>query len=447
MATLDTSLALQVPDSLSTFLKDNPLKGQPMPAVGKQDFNALVNSKTTGMPVSQAYDLDKELEEKKKDNRGFLQQTVDTAEQFKFALDKTGLEIQDLEIVYDLMPDPDNPELLERKRKVAAEIRELGKNPRIGTAEKWAGATGSLGRYFYESGWRGVAGAIAAGVPTAGILAASGMGAAVSVPAGIVAAKWGSAASAGYFIYKIETAAAYKEMLEYVDPVTKEKVDPNIAKATAYGVGVLNGLSELVQIRRIIKTIPGGEAILQKSIRETGQKLLKSKAYQSLMARFVRRYGPAVGLNTLQEIQQESVTMMGVELAKNLTNNLKGTNLGGIDPYEVGERIRETAVESAMGFSVIMLPGSVVSAYHSGASKEEIAKLTAPPVIDDTTDAEIQAALGGQVENIEGIKLTEELIMAETEEVVEVEREAKEILTEQEGLLEQMYQVRACMGL
>jgi len=83
----------------------------------------------------------------------------------------------------------------------------------------------------------------------------------------------------------IEAGLAYDELLELKDSEGRG-LDPRIAKGAAAGVGIINGLIEMAQIRLLLKTIPGGEKLLSGAIRSTTKKVIESATLKNLALKY-----------------------------------------------------------------------------------------------------------------------------------------------------------------
>lgn len=166
-------------------------------------------------------------------------------------------------------------------------------------------------------------------------------------------------------IGEIEGGLAYDELLDL-------KVDPSIAKAAATGVGVINGLIELAQIKLLLKGIPGADKILSSSIREAVKKAVTSKSLKRLALRAAGRYAGVITAETAQEVAQESTNIVADELGKSLTNRLKGTNLPHATKSEIVNRLVDTAKQSALAFSVMTLPGGISGTVRDVGQRTEV---------------------------------------------------------------------------
>lgn len=186
----------------------------------------------------------------------------------------------------------------------------------------------------------------------------------VTVPAAFALA-FGIGVSTGsaQFIMQVEAGLSMYGMVQ-------EGIDPNVAAAASLGVGIINSLIEVVQIADILKSIPGVDQVINQAIRKTSKELVKSGILKSL-ARGVMRGGKHTAIETLQELWQESTNIAAEELGKQLTNALNEVTVRpggrGVAPKrleattirEIVERYKQTAIDSALGFGVIQIPGTI----------------------------------------------------------------------------------------
>lgn len=132
-------------------------------------------------------------------------------------------------------------------------------------------------------------------------------------------------------------------------------IDPNIARASAFGIGVVNAGIEVLQLGTLAKTVPGVDKLFSKAITDT----LANKALKDRLLSLAGRYAATVATETSQEVAQESTNIVFEELAKQVNNALLNTDIPRADADKIMDRLYETAVESAKGFSVIAAPGFI----------------------------------------------------------------------------------------
>jgi hypothetical protein len=159
-------------------------------------------------------------------------------------------------------------------------------------------------------------------------------------------------------VTEIEGGLMFAELANMKDS-NGSRLNKNSAIAISTGVGLLNGALELAQIDEIIKTIPGGKKILRKGIASSIRKIVKNKSLIKIAANKAMAYGKSVGIETLQELSQESVSIAGGELGKFLHNQANEGKMTHANADEIVSRLKQTGIESAKAFSVISLPGHV----------------------------------------------------------------------------------------
>ncbi len=210
---------------------------------------------------------------------------------------------------------------------------------------------------------------LAMGLSAAGIAAVAGQaGPQVALPEEIVTVP-GAFAAFGTVgtIYggakratEIEAGLMFDELLQMKGP-NGERIEPQIAIAIAHGVGFVNGLLEVAQIDELIKTIPGGKSILRKGIKTAISKTIKNKTLLKLAGKQLWSYSKTISIETLQELGQESSTIVGGELAKYLRNRADDGDIPHASVDEIMSRYKNTAIQSIQAFSVLAAPGHVGS--------------------------------------------------------------------------------------
>ena len=152
---------------------------------------------------------------------------------------------------------------------------------------------------------------------------------------------------------KREAGLAYADISNMKDK-QGNPIDQRVARAAALGIGVINGALEVGQLKVLFESVPGLDKLFSKAIMDT----VKSKFIKERLADVAFKYGQNITLETLQEVGQESSNVIFEEIAKKVTNNLKGTDFEPEKVEEVFNRLKETAVQSAKAFSVMMAPGA-----------------------------------------------------------------------------------------
>lgn len=147
-------------------------------------------------------------------------------------------------------------------------------------------------------------------------------------------------------IGKIESGLAYMEMLD-------AGIDPNIAAAASVGVGVINAALEIGQLKGVL-------APFRKLINDTTSKVVRDGILMNVV-KGVARYGKDVSKETLQEVAQDAVNITFTELAKRWDNEANNKNIPYATAQEAFNQLKETAIQSALGFAGMHLPGHALT--------------------------------------------------------------------------------------
>lgn len=168
----------------------------------------------------------------------------------------------------------------------------------------------------------------------------------------------GSTAGAFESALRKEAGLAVSDIIRFTD-AQGNQIDPNIARAAAFGIGVVNAGIEVSQLKTLLKTIPGMDKLFSTAILEA----VTSKTVKEKLLNLAESYASTVLLKeTAPEVAQESSNIVFEELSKQVNNALKGTNIDPATVDQVLTRIHDTAVESVKAFSVMAAPGNVVRA-------------------------------------------------------------------------------------
>lgn len=169
------------------------------------------------------------------------------------------------------------------------------------------------------------------------------LGPQIAVPEEIVSVPWmaikGYQAGSAKYIYQIETASAYDNMIA-------QGVDPEIAKKTAVGVGIINAGLEMAEIGTIAKSIPGVKQAIATA---------KNEALETTVKSLTKDYLKTAVIETGQEITQEIVGIYGENISKSIDNKVNGkelqTDFNLFSQQNFG-RLLDTGTEMMLGMLV-----------------------------------------------------------------------------------------------
>ena len=167
--------------------------------------------------------------------------------------------------------------------------------------------------------------------------------------------------------YEIEAGLAYNEMLE-------NGVSEKTARNVAAIVGGVNAGLEALQLDELAKSVQ----ILKNN-------LLTGEASKRLSQYLIEK-GLSLGNETLQEVLQEGSTIAGAQIANKIDKG-EWAYSGG----EVADRLKDTAVSSALSFGIAGLPSTVIDStniYRAGKRSQQLAQQAAQQGAQERTDVQ-----------------------------------------------------------
>ena len=208
-------------------------------------------------------------------------------------------------------------------------VLEGGKGAAIG-----AGIFGTLGVAFGPVG-------VAAGLKT-GAAAGAAIGGAVGI--------WNATA-------KLEGGNAILAFSELTDE-QGNRIDPALADFAGRGVGFVAGSLEAIGIGVILK--PFGKAVAP-LLRGGVSKALQNQTVRRAFLKGAQVWGTTVGAEVATETAQQGVSLIGEQFARSRSNSLGNTSFDAIPLERVGAELVETAVHTAVGMTLLAVPGGAVT--------------------------------------------------------------------------------------
>lgn len=161
--------------------------------------------------------------------------------------------------------------------------------------------------------------------------------------------------------FQMEAGHAAAEFMAIKDE-NGEALDPAIAKTAGVAVGAINAALEMIGGKAVLKTLPGGEKLLQSFTRGGVKQALKNRSVREALLTVGRRYGAAVGTEGLTEMAQEAVNIIAGEIAKNIDEQLHDTYYEDADSQESVQRVLEAGKKAAAAAVMLGAPGTAWSA-------------------------------------------------------------------------------------
>ena len=402
-----------------------------------KSVQALVDSEALGISPSDAYRYQDAIADGVKMNKNAIiaSRRTNTMDRISQSW-QTGIKQNQLGLIgYDYLTTG-NPALLEELNKVGMPtedetfVSEGRLEEAFRAAAKMTPMMLHIGKESFE---KGLPVSVGAGLAVA-ILGQMGPQVAlpeelVTVPIAAAAGmKVGATAAAFHEALKLEGGLALSEIIQFKD-AEGTQIDPDIARAAAFGIGAVNAALELAQIKTLLKTIPGMDKIVGQAVMDT----VTSKVLIEKLTAIAGLYAGTIAKETGLEVAQESTNIVFSEIAKNVNNAVKGTDIDPASVDEIVNRLYDTAVESAQAFSVMAAPGNIVRA---GMPTKDKAKTpgttpTKAPVVETEKAPSTQPFILGVNEDANGeVKsfTMADPVSGETFEVAALRTEDKETL-------------------
>ena len=134
-------------------------------------------------------------------------------------------------------------------------------------------------------------------------------------------------------------------------------MDRNAARVAAVLTGVVNAGLEHFQLSTFLKNVPGGDRLVQFFSKTGMKKLLTIPTVRSALAEIGKKYIGGIATESIQEMAQETATILGGELGKILS----GQEFAGLDLEESIDRVLETGAQTVGTMAVSFLPGAAMN--------------------------------------------------------------------------------------
>lgn len=293
------------------------------------------------------------------------------------------------ELAYQLMEQGgESPELQKRMEELYAQMPPEDTIKRsLGTKALKAAAQfiPSQARSFSAGAWEGMAVA-GAGAALASPAAATGLGA-LSIPTiATLGFTVGSAHGSVEKARQLEAGALYADLIRYKDPITGERINPQVAATAAKVYGGMAAVVELFQAESFFKQFPGLRQAAQDAIVDKAAKAARAGVVQRQLFKLAgeasstaRDTAADIIGNTAEETLQELLNIGAEEFAKQVTDRVDGTTLTPATQRDIQDRIVETMVGTAIGMGVLSgIPSGarlLVGGAQAGAGAAKVAAI------------------------------------------------------------------------
>lgn len=238
---------------------------------------------------------------------------------------------------------------------------------------------------------------------TAGPLALGGLiagpqAAPVTIPLVLAALKYGHRAGAMQFIGEVEAAMSYRQMIH-------EGIDPSVAGPVSVGVGLINAPLEYLQYSALLK--PFAKYFQSHIWRQAASQATQKAVAGGVLTRVAKGIAFGAGRTVQESVEeglQQGVQGIGREIAVEISNQVKGTELEH-EWNQILPDMLQAMTHAALGFAVLQVPGTMLSTYQAVAQKKagEAGPVRGP--VEGPVEGPVKGPVGAEtgVETIEEI--------------------------------------------
>ena len=166
----------------------------------------------------------------------------------------------------------------------------------------------------------------------------------------------GSRTGAAEYSFRQEAGAAYREYKAFRDE-DGQPLDNATATVAASVAGGLSAGLELFGLETLVKSFPGGERVLGGVTRDSVKAALRNPTVRRAFADLGKRFAGVWSVETLTEVMQEGVVILGGEIAKGMDEG----DFEGLTGEQLQARLTETLTQAAQGMVLLSAPGPVTN--------------------------------------------------------------------------------------
>jgi len=174
-----------------------------------------------------------------------------------------------------------------------------------------------------------------------------------AVGAGLIA---GTVAFSSGYVAKVE-AGALASTLRNLKDDKGNPIDLKVVRTFSLAYGAVAGALEAVEIKLLLKTVPGLDKMMKDIVQKSVTKLIKDGSVAKFLLASSGRYAKFLSGETAIEVAQEGTSIIMEELAKNVHELETDGVIDGVTAEEVVTRLKDTAYSSVLGFGILGAPG------------------------------------------------------------------------------------------
>jgi len=288
------------------------------------------------------------------------------------------------------------------------QARTMEDDPRVSSTERWIERSTSdvAGQYYAQMKGTlkyGAAGAVIGGY------GGSTAGAVGAIPGAVGGFGTGIFYGRGAEIFDASLGAQTIEKIQ-------AGIDPYTAYITSLPTAIFTTISEQLVFTQVIKHIPGVKKILSKSFAEAEEKVIKWTKQKILLE------AGKTGLHgSIQEAAQTIVEQLDMEVTKQISNNLHGTNLSPKSAQQIAETVKDTFIEVLPGITALgfLGPGTsgLAQTVNRSIDERRVKQQEAPVQEEPATETVILDNQGQEVDLQETVPVEDGSIVEDAGEV------------------------------
>ncbi len=160
----------------------------------------------------------------------------------------------------------------------------------------------------------------------------------------------------------LETTIQVEAGNTFIDLIDKG-VDEEIARWTSLGYGIFSGALEVGGLKILLNSLPG-KRIIKRQLSEAMQQEARKfgSTASDIVNNFTEQFSGVLSAQVGIELAQTTADIFSQNVAINLNNRLKGSNIPQSTIDEIAAELQQTFETSIKGFGVISLPGPALTA-------------------------------------------------------------------------------------
>lgn len=169
----------------------------------------------------------------------------------------------------------------------------------------------------------------------------------------------GSIAGMAEFGFKQEAGHAYEEFMNMKD-TDGRPMDPDLAKVAALAAGGLNAGLEAVQLRLIMKMVPGMGAVTSTPARAVVREALQIPTIRAALMNLAKQYSGWITQEVGIEVMQRAVVIVSGEMTKAVSDG----NFTHRTSPDIGADLVQEGVGAFQSFALAGVPGTAIHGIH-----------------------------------------------------------------------------------